>query len=257
MITDCHTHLYTTSHCESFGVAGEQTELVNRALEAGIDKIAVSSLGRKDYLPYPSEEEVSQANSDVIKLMRMFPDKVYGFCYLNPGNKNCLEEIKRCADAGMKGVKLWIAAKASSPRIIPIIEEAIKMNLIILQHSSLRTKGNRKGESTPFDVAYLGEKYPEAKIIMAHAGANQHVGIEAVQKFSNIYVDTSGGYPERGMVENVVAILGAKRILFGSDVPGRSFTVQLAKVQAANISEAEKKSILGENFLGLLSNGTN
>lgn len=259
MIIDCHTHLYTTGLSELFGAVREQAELVDRAREAGIDKIVVSSLGRERYLPYPSEEEVTQANDDVIELMRMFPDRVYGFCYLNPRNENCLKEIKRCAEAGMKGIgELWVAAKASSPGIFPLIEEAIKRNLIILQHSFLKTDGNLADESTPFDVAFLGKKYPEARIIMAHAGGNQRIGIEIVQEFPNIYVDISGGYPERGLVENTLAILGAKRILFGSDAPGRSFAVQLAKVKAAAISEPEKKSILGENFLRLLGdNGTN
>jgi len=46
--------------------------------------------------------------------------------------------------------------------------------------------------------------------------------------------------------------LGAHRVVFGSDAPGREFAPQLAKVYGADISEEERKLILGENMLKIL-----
>ena len=46
--------------------------------------------------------------------------------------------------------------------------------------------------------------------------------------------------------------LGARRIIYGSDVPGRSFASQLAKVLGADISDADRRLILGENLRRLL-----
>jgi predicted TIM-barrel fold metal-dependent hydrolase len=46
--------------------------------------------------------------------------------------------------------------------------------------------------------------------------------------------------------------LGAERIIYGSDVGGRSFASQLAKVHGANISASAKRLILGENLKRLL-----
>jgi predicted TIM-barrel fold metal-dependent hydrolase len=48
-------------------------------------------------------------------------------------------------------------------------------------------------------------------------------------------------------------MIGADRILFGSDAPGRSYISQLAKVKYADISESDKRKILGENAEEILS----
>jgi len=46
--------------------------------------------------------------------------------------------------------------------------------------------------------------------------------------------------------------LGADRIIYGSDIGGRSFASQLAKVYGANVSEKAKRLIFGANFRRLL-----
>jgi predicted TIM-barrel fold metal-dependent hydrolase len=46
--------------------------------------------------------------------------------------------------------------------------------------------------------------------------------------------------------------LGADRVIYGSDVGGRSFGSQLGKVMAADIPEATRRQILGENLRRLL-----
>jgi predicted TIM-barrel fold metal-dependent hydrolase len=46
--------------------------------------------------------------------------------------------------------------------------------------------------------------------------------------------------------------LGASRVLYGSDVAGRSFASQLAKVTGAEISEADKQMIFGQNLRRLM-----
>ncbi len=46
--------------------------------------------------------------------------------------------------------------------------------------------------------------------------------------------------------------LGAERIVFGSHLPSRSLGTELGKVLAAEISEADKRLILGENYRRLL-----
>jgi hypothetical protein len=50
----------------------------------------------------------------------------------------------------------------------------------------------------------------------------------------------------------VVRELGAERVIYGSDVGGRSFASQVAKVVGAEISNADKKLILGGNMRRLL-----
>jgi predicted TIM-barrel fold metal-dependent hydrolase len=46
---------------------------------------------------------------------------------------------------------------------------------------------------------------------------------------------------------------GANRVIFGSDMPGRSLASQLAKVTGAEISEADKERVLGSNLRRLVA----
>ena len=56
-----------------------------------------------------------------------------------------------------------------------------------------------------------------------------------------------------GEVEMAVRELGASRVLYGSDVNGRSFSSQIGRVLGAEISLADKKLILRENLRRLLA----
>ena len=47
--------------------------------------------------------------------------------------------------------------------------------------------------------------------------------------------------------------LGEDRVIYGSDVSGRSFASQLAKVHGADISEEAKKKIFSGNLIKLLA----
>jgi predicted TIM-barrel fold metal-dependent hydrolase len=74
-----------------------------------------------------------------------------------------------------------------------------------------------------------------------------------VRGLPNVTIDLGGFDPTAGVVEMAVRELGARRILYGSDVPGRSFASQLAKVVGADIAEADRRLILGENLRRLLT----
>jgi len=58
----------------------------------------------------------------------------------------------------------------------------------------------------------------------------------------------AGSDPTAGFVEMAVRELGAERIIYGSDVGGRSFASQLAKVRGADIPESARALILGGNL---------
>ena len=67
------------------------------------------------------------------------------------------------------------------------------------------------------------------------------------------YADLGGGDPVAGFTEMAVRELGSDRVLYGSDVGGRSFASQLAKVCGAQIPVAAKRQILVVNLHRLLS----
>lgn len=244
MIIDCHIHLQG---------AGIEPELIESARALGVDKMCASSLGRKwSYEPTP--EVFIQANDDVARAMREYPDTVLGFAYLNPVyGKESREEMRRCIeDLGMVGIKLWVAAFASDRRVFRLVEQAIEYGIPILQHAWHKATGNLPHESKPEHVVALAERYPEADIIMAHIAGDWERGIEAVKGCRNICVDTSGSIIEMGMIERAVEELGPRRVLFGSDAHGVDLPVAVAKVKDAAVMEGIHEVILGWNMAQLL-----
>ena len=55
------------------------------------------------------------------------------------------------------------------------------------------------------------------------------------------------------MVEIAVRELGPERVVLGSDVGGRSFASQLAKVLGADIAGSAKELVLGGNLRRMLA----
>ncbi|GAG35523.1 unnamed protein product, partial [marine sediment metagenome] len=120
--------------------------------------------------------------------------------------------------------------------------------LSVLIHTWQKTEGNGPGEITLAEFAWLAEQCPEARIVGAHSGGNWRHSIGVLRdRAPNAHVDVSGYYPERGLVEALVRDIGAERILFGSDLLGRTQASQLAKVVLADITEEEKELILWKN----------
>jgi hypothetical protein len=76
-----------------------------------------------------------------------------------------------------------------------------------------------------------------------------------VREHQNVCFDTSGGQPITGVIEGAVRLLGAERVLYGSDAyypDGRDYSSQRACIEAARIPARAKEKILGLNALRVL-----
>ena len=250
MIWDAHTHLS--------GVPGDTpeerlTRLLEFADRMGIERLCVSMGMNWSYDPPP--EDLRRQNDEVLRAVRRWPQRAFGFVYLNPNHVEVsLAELGRCVrDGPMVGVKLWVARHCNAPELDPIVRRATELKAVILQHTYVKTTGNLPGESTPMDLAELARRHPDATFICGHTGGNWEIGIRAIRDCRNVYADLCGSDPTAGYTEMAVRELGATRVLYGSDAGGRSFASQLAKVLGADIPESAKKLILGENLKRLLT----
>jgi predicted TIM-barrel fold metal-dependent hydrolase len=245
------------AHCHLSGVPGDtpqerMSHLIRFADRMGIERLCVF-MGMK-WSHDPTPEDMRRQNDEVLAAMEAWPNRVFGFVYLNPNHvRESLQELERCVVNGpMIGVKLWVAKHCNAPELDPLLRRATELEAVVLQHTYIKTTGNLPGESTPEELAELAERHPKARIICGHTGANWEVGIRAVGRCDNIWVELSGFDPTAGVTEMAVRELGAKRVLFGSDAGGRSFASQLGKVLGAEIPDRAKKLILGENLKALL-----
>jgi predicted TIM-barrel fold metal-dependent hydrolase len=244
-------------HCHMSGVAGLTPEERLKALLVYADRMGIERLcvymGMK-WSHDPSPADLVQQNNEVLRAIAKFPDRMFGFVYLNAKHpEESLAELERCvANGPMVGVKLWVAEKCSVPGIDAIIRRAAELKAAIFQHTWFKTNGNYPGESTPDDIVTLAKRFPEVPIICGHTGGTWELGIRAIRAQTNLYADLAGSDPTAGFTEMAVRELGAARVLYGSDAGGRSFASQLAKVHGAQISEADKQKIFCDNLRGLL-----
>jgi len=244
-------------HCHLSGVPGNTPEarlgqLLDYADRLGITRLCVSMGMEWSYDPSPAK--MRQENDEVLRAIRAFPDRAFGFVYLNPKHTQAsLDELNRCVrDGPMVGVKLWVAQHCNAPELDSLIARAAELKAPILQHTWLKVTGNLPGESTPMDLAELAARHPAATLVCGHTGGDWEVGIRVIRPHQNVYADLAGGDPTAGFTEMAVRELGAERVLYGSDAGGRSFASQLAKVHGAEIPENAKRLILADNLRRLL-----
>lgn len=244
-------------HCHLSGVPGDTPQArVDRLLEFA-DRMSVAKLcvymGMQwDYDPSP--EKMRTDNDEVLEAIAHRPDRVLGFVYLNPKHTEAsLSELERCVARGpMVGIKLWVAQRCDDASLDPIVKRAAELQAIVFQHTWLKITGNLPGESTPQELSTLAARHPNATIVCGHSGGDWEVGLRAIRSRPNVYAGLGGGDPTSGLTEMAVRELGAERVIFGSDIGGRSFGSQLAKVYGADLPDDSKRLILGGNLQRLL-----
>lgn len=250
-IWDVHAHLHS--------VPGDTPEermevLIQFADRLGIERLVLSQGYSADLHPTP--DQLREENDRVMRAVRRFPDRAYGAVYLSPSYLEfSLQEFDRCVrDGPMVSIgELEAEKRCNTPELDPIVERAAAMKAVIHQHTWLKVGGNDPGESSPYDLVELAKRHPEASFICAHTGGDWERGIRIIREAKNVSAEIAGFDPTSGAVEMAVRELGAERVTYGSDVGGRSFASQLAKVIGADIPDSAKKLILGGNVRRLLT----
>ena len=247
-IIDFHTHP------QWHDPMAEMAEMLRLADTVGIEKIVVLG-GNLGFGYQPNEEQVCAINDVTIRLLRRWPERLIAFCRLNAGHAPAFldEEITRCVcEAGFRGIKLAVWPNARNGALDPVMRQAAALRIPVLHHCWYKTVQKYEGESDPTDLAHLAARFPDVPIIVAHLTAIGCRGVEDIRPYPNLYVDTSGSQAFAGILEYALPRLGADRILFGSDAPGRDFAVQLGRIYGAEMSDADRGKILRGNAKRLL-----
>jgi predicted TIM-barrel fold metal-dependent hydrolase len=248
---DAHNHV----HLFDGGPEGN----IEFAEKFGIDKMIISrpiTSGEgtpKDFRGY---------NDLVLKVMKQYPDRFTGQLTLNVNyKKESIEEIKRCTDQGMVGLKVYTQVKINDPLFYPIIEKFIDLKMIIHMHAhcqlgvaGYRMKydtGVRPNTSIPEDFVDIARRYPEAMFQYAHigGGGDWEYACKSFRNHSNIYVDISGSNNPENMVDAALGILGEDRLFYGSD---NCYYQSVGKILASNLTEPQRKKIFFENYNNVL-----
>lgn len=260
MIIDIHGHLGNINLAPFWQADGPALE---RYLEkAGIDRLCVSSAKSIMY-------DVREGNRELAQTLER-TSKLLGYVTVNPVFPESFDDLKYLSDEKFIGVKVhpdYHGYDLSSSPALDFLGKVAEKTALMLFHVSCMLG---TGFAGALAVLRFASAHPETKIIMAHlAGIFQNPlypyfpnlrGLELVRKSAckNIYVDTAHYlmYVYPGVMEKTVELIGADRIVFGTDCPLQGpvqmkFAVEI--INNLNIPKNDKDKILHGNALKLFT----
>jgi len=196
----------------------------------------------------------SEGNDAVASFMKRHPGRVVGFAALNPFQHGMVDELKRCAEQlGFRGIKLhtmvgqdhrlrWSCnPREASAEWGAVFDLAAELRMPILYH----------GVVTEDDL----RRHPATTFVMAHGlcGINGEPAKRRFAAYPNLRLETCLTQNTLWEAEETVRIFGARRILWGSDAPLSDFAHRLGIVLDLDMTEEDKRAILGGNARELLA----
>jgi len=277
MIIDFHTHVFppqikqnrskyiesdpcfATLYASPDAKLATADELVASMDKAGIDISVIANIG------WTTHELCVETNDYILESIARYPERLIGFCAVQPqSSEAAVAEIERCAEGGIKGVgemrpDIQFFNLNDEKVIVPFVEIVRKRNLILLTHAS-EPVGHAypgKGGITP-DILYpFITSFPDLTIVCAHWGGGlpfYALMPEVKQAMSNVFFDTAASpFLYSAQIYNqVIQLVGADKILFGSDYPLLSQSRLLTEIETLDLPKATKDLILSGNAQRLL-----
>lgn len=235
-------------------------EVIESMDRDGIDISVVLSIG------WSSHELCCETNDYILEAIARYPKKLIGFCAVQPlaGDK-ALAEVERCVKGGARGIgemrnDMQGFALADGAIMEPIVQIAMKHRLIMLTHTSepVGHYYEGKGEITPGPLYRFITNSPDLVLVCAHWGGGlpfYALMPEVKQALSNVYFDTAASpflYRD-DIFRHASEIIGADKILFGSDYPLIKQNRIVKSLNSLSLPEEAKRMILGENARRLLA----
>jgi len=206
-----------------------------------------------------------ESNDYILESMARYPDRLLGFCTVQPNSYDAaMAEIERCARQGIKGVgemrpDVQLFDLTDDEMVAPLVEILRKYKLILLLHTSEPVGHNYpgKGNVTP-DLLYpFITRYPDLTIVCAHWGGGlpfYALMPEVKKAMSNVYFDTAASpflYTPQ-VYQQVIQLVGADKILFGSDYPLLAPSRLLNEIKSLSLPAETEDLILSGNARRLL-----
>jgi predicted TIM-barrel fold metal-dependent hydrolase len=273
MIVDSHTHVFPPE------IRDHREEYLRR--DAGFRQLYSnprSSLATADDL-LASMDEASVDVSVIVNfawrdsaLCRLTNDyilesaarsggRLLPFCTVHPhGGDEARAEIERCARAGARGLGELRPHDLSGTEEADLLTWAAKAHgLTLLFHVSEPVGHTYPGKDglTVQSLYRFIEGSPGMTIVAAHWGGGlpfYALMPEVKEALADTYFDTAATslLYRSEVYHHAVTLVGAERILFGSDFPLLSQARSLREVREAPLEEESKRLILGENARRLL-----
>jgi uncharacterized protein len=200
--------------------------------------------------PMHEPDGYQAANDMVLAASRASDGLLVPFCRVNPRD-GAVAEAERCLAGGFRGIKLHPRAEQFTldhpdvDRLAAIVHER-GMPMLIHAGRGIPALGAHAVE--------LAGRYPNARIILAHAGISDLSWIwRAAADLPNLFFDTAWFMPADLL--SLFSLVPPGQILFASDAPygstGISAVIQFRLAAEAGLSVQQLRSIASEQSLRL------
>ena len=149
--------------------------------------------------------------------------RVKAWVAVNPNfTQHALTEIERGVARGAIGIKLAAGRRADDALLDDIAAAAAQYGVPVLQHiwQHRRRDWPNQDASDGIELARLAARHPRTTFLLAHIGGGgdwAHTN-PAVRDFENIVMDLSGSGIDRGMIDEALRWVGARRLLWAADL---------------------------------------
>jgi uncharacterized protein len=236
-IFDAHVHLGD----DIDGFRGVYEDLIAVLDKYGIERCFMFCMDEADRHPAfraPNDRTLAHAQRSNGRLIP--------FVRLDLG-EGPIEEARRCLNAGARGIKLHPRAQRfllNDERLRPVFALAAERRVPILIH------GGRGLPPIADELARLVDLYPDAQLIIAHAGIADLAGLaERFARRSGVFFDTSVWSPVDLL--DLFRQVSPEQILFASDYPygqePASLLIAIKAAKASGLDEREVRLVIGEN----------
>ena len=233
-------------------------ELIESMDRDGVDVSVIANYG------WTTHDLCVETNDYILEAIARYPRRLVGFCSVQPNSyEAAIAEIERCARAGAKGVGEMRPDMQlfdfSDEMMAPLIEIISNYNLILLTHTSEPVGHSYpgKGNVTPDTLYPFIKSFPDLVIVCAHWGGGlpfYALMPEVKQAMNNVFFDTAASpllYSPQ-IYSQVVQLVGADKILFGTDYPLLSQRRMVNDVRELDLPEETKSLILSGNARRIL-----
>jgi hypothetical protein len=228
--------------------------------EAGIDVSVVLNIS------WVTQGLCARTNEYILEAVSRYPHRLIGFCTIQPNSgEEAIVELERCARGGAKGIgelrpDIQGVDLKDMEELEPFAEIASKYNLILLTHAS-EPVGHQypgKGNVTPNILYQFISNFPKLVIVCAHWGGGllfYALMPEVASALTNTFFDTAASpFLYRPTIfKYATEIVGADKILFGSDYPLMSYGRITTDIKSAGLPQEVEKMILGGNAQRILA----
>ena len=217
--------------------------------------------------PWRNADTIKENNDYVIAVAQKHPDRLIGFCCVDPAHESAPREVERCLDAGCSGVGelafygTGIDEKALS-LLDPIMALCRDRDKVVLIHTNEPVGHMYPGKSpiTLLQIFNLARRYKENKIVLAHWGGGiffyHLMKKEVKESLQHIWYDTAASpfLYDHQIYQYAKSLAGLDKIVFGTDYPLLGAKRYFGEMEKAGLTPDEMNVICGknaENLLGL------